>query len=80
MEKLELTGEQFTEAMELLKAQGISGNEFCRKCNATGGSQTYWRTAGIGGAAAKILHGMIGAEAWNAIKGEDHAATGLPTA
>ena len=77
MTTLFLTGDEFALALEVLKAQNISGNEFCRRCNTVPSSQSYWKKHGISGAAAKILFDLLGSPVWDEIKakGDGHGAT-----
>ncbi len=76
MHDISLTGAQFSAALDSLKLRGISGNDFCRRCNVTNGSQTYWKNAGIKGAAAVILRDLIGEEEFSKLAdGVENAAS-----
>lgn len=75
MHDISLTGAQFATALDSLKLRDISGNDFCRRCNVSNGSQTYWKNFGIKGAAAVILRELLGEEEFDRIAGADNAAS-----
>ncbi len=75
MAEKKLTPKQVDDALQILKDRGMSGNEFCKKCGMQSSAQAYWRKHGINGAAAVILHMILGDDDWQNILEHNNAKT-----
>lgn len=64
---MKVTSSQVKLAFQILKNEGISGNEFCRMCGVDGANQTYWRKHGVSGAVAALLKQQFSDKEWKLI-------------